>query len=49
MKKLDNVELEYERAMARTDDPELLLELSVGLKQYRDLYKGRPEYEDTDD
>lgn len=49
MKKLDDIELDYERAMARTNDPELLLELSVGLKQYREMYKGRPEYEDNDD
>ena len=43
----DHVELEYERAILRAcqqGDDERVLELLVGLKQYRESYKdeGRP-------
>ena len=34
----DAVEREYERALSGADD-DVALELSIGLQQYRDLYK----------
>lgn len=37
---LDSVEREYITAINRhSDDPDAALELSIGLKQYRELYR----------
>jgi hypothetical protein len=37
------VEAEYERAIARVSaDPDAAMELAIGLKQYRELYKVPP-------
>lgn len=40
MRRRDSVELEYERAIqAASADPDRAYELSIGLRQYRELYR----------
>lgn len=37
--RLDPIEQEYERAMMRAQDSDDLLDLAIGLKQYREMFK----------
>lgn len=40
MRRRDSVEFEYERAIqAASADPDLAYELSIGLRQYQELYR----------
>jgi hypothetical protein len=40
--KLDPVEAEYVRAIDRASSPDEAMDLAIGLRQYREMFKERP-------